>query len=34
MTQPEGDRILAALGCQFVGKGLDGKNVALPAKRP
>ncbi len=33
MTQPEGDRILAVRACQFVDKGLDRKNVALPAKR-
>ena len=34
MTQPERDRIFAALGGQFVEKGFDRKHVALRAQRP
>ncbi len=34
MTQPEGDRILAALGRQFVEERFNGKDVALRAQRP
>ena len=34
MAQPEIDRILAALGGEFVEKGFDGKDIALRAQRP
>ena len=34
VAQPEGDRILAALGGEFVEEGFDRKHVALRPERP
>jgi hypothetical protein len=34
MTQPEGDRIFAALSGDFVEEGFDRKHISLRAERP